>query len=496
MDRQQTQAVPKIADNELEQPGAAPTAAQGAAESGESERRQAFTTALLALFARKATPTEYLDALVDAIRQWTCCQSLGIRLMTEDQDIPYETWAGFEPGFLELEGRLSVRHDKCLCIRAITQAFEETDRGLLTPGGSLRSDDAIGFLKGLAPEKLVSYRGNCMKFGFTSLAVIPIRCGQDIIGVIHLADRRPGLFTPAMVEFVESMTPLIGEAIHRFQNEAELAEHRDRLQVLVRERTRELEAANARLRIEIAERRQAQESLQRTAEDLARSNCDLEQFAYVASHDLQEPLRAVAGYATLLRRRFSEKLDAKGLEYIEGAVEGATRMERLITDLLAFSRVGTRGGAFVETDLNGPLREALRNLQAAIQAAQAKVSIAPLPTLVVDPTQIVQLFQNLIGNAIKFHGQSPPEISVEARRQEARWVFSVRDNGIGIEPRYFERIFQIFQRLHTRKQYPGTGIGLAICKKIVERHGGAIWVQSQLGRARLPSSLIICQLDP
>jgi PAS domain S-box-containing protein len=457
-------------------------AARDVTERKETERRQGFTNALLALFAQKATANEYLNALVGVIRQWTGCESLGVRLLTEEQEIPYETWAGFERGFLELEHRLSVRHDNCLCIRAVTQVFEESDRALLTPGGSLRSDDGIAFIKGIAPEKLACYRGACMEFGFASLAIVPIRYRQEVIGVIHIADRRPGQFPGAVVEFIESMTPLIGEAIHRFQTEAELAKHRDHLEVLVGQRTGELEAANAQLQIEIGERKQAQETLQQMAEDLRRSNRDLEQFAYVASHDMQEPLRAVGGYARLLERRLSGKLDAKALEYIAGAVDGAARMERLITDLLAFSRVGTRGGALVATDMNGLLAEALRNLQAAIQGARAKVSSAPLPTLPVDPTQIMQLFQNLVGNAIKFRGQGPPEIAVGAQEQDGCWVFSVRDNGIGIEPQYFERIFQLFQRLHTRKHYPGTGIGLAICKKIVERHGGAVWVESRPGQ--------------
>ena len=319
-------------------------AARDITERKQTERRQEFTNALLALFAQKATANEYLDALAGVIRQWTGCQSLGVRLLTEEEEIPYETWSGFEPRFLDLERRLSVRHDSCLCTRAVTQVFEESDGSLLTPGGSVRSDDAIAFLKGVAPEKQASYRGNCMKFGFASLAIIPIRYRKEIVGVIHLADLRPGQFPGAMVEFIESMTPLIGEAIHRFRTKAELTKHRDHLEVLVKQRTGELEAANARLQVEVAERKQAQETLQRMAEDLGRSNRDLEQFAYVASHDLQEPLRAVGGYAKLLERRFSGKLDAKGLEYIAGATDGAARMERLITDLLAFSRVGTRGG--------------------------------------------------------------------------------------------------------------------------------------------------------
>ena len=218
------------------------------------------------------------------------------------------------------------------------------------------------------------------------------------------------------------------------------------------------------------------------AAELKRSNLDLEQFAYVASHDLQEPLRAVGGYVKLLERHLGTRLDAKGQEYVAGAFEGALRMEQLINDLLNFSRVGTHGGQFVPTSLEVPLQHALRNLQVSLQSVEAGVTHDALPTLAVDATQLMQVFQNLIGNALKFRGEQPPQIHVGATQQDRRWIVSVRDNGIGIEPQYYERIFQLFQRLHTRKQYPGTGIGLAICKRIVERHGGAIWVESQPGQ--------------
>ena len=233
---------------------------------------------------------------------------------------------------------------------------------------------------------------------------------------------------------------------------------------------------------DITERKRAQAALQRTSDDLKRSNRDLEQFAYVASHDLQEPLRAIGGYVKLLEHRFPDKLDTKARDYIAGAFDGATRMERLISDLLAFSRVAVRGDAFLPADLEDALGQALRNLEAGINSAQATVAHDPLPTLSVDAGQIRQLFQNLIGNALKFHSEQPPRIHIGTLRQDGRWVFSVRDNGIGIDPQYYEKIFQIFQRLHTRKNYPGTGIGLAICKKIVERHGGTIWVESHPGQ--------------
>jgi PAS domain S-box-containing protein len=233
---------------------------------------------------------------------------------------------------------------------------------------------------------------------------------------------------------------------------------------------------------DITERKKAEAALQLKSNELARSNHDLEQFAHVASHDLQEPLRAVSGFVRLLQLRFPDKVDAKAAEYIKGASDGAERMERLILDLLDFSRVGTKGGDFVLVDLNALLGDALRTMQASLKTALAQVTHDDLPTLRADATQIGQLFQNLIGNAIKFRNDQPPQIHVGVRQEPERWVFSVRDNGIGIEPQYFERIFQIFQRLHTRKHYRGTGIGLPICKRVVERHGGTIWVESQPGQ--------------
>jgi PAS domain S-box-containing protein len=216
--------------------------------------------------------------------------------------------------------------------------------------------------------------------------------------------------------------------------------------------------------------------------ELRRSNEELERFAYVASHDLQEPLRTVSSYVQLLERRYRDKLDADAKDFIDFAVEGAKRMQRLIEDLLAFSRVGTRGGMIVEIASGDVLEAAIENLGAAISDAGATVERGDLPTVLADPTQLQGLFTNLIGNALKFRGSSAPNVFVGAERDGVDWRFRVRDNGIGIDPQYFERIFVIFQRLHGREDFPGTGIGLAICKKIVERHGGKIWVESEAGR--------------
>ncbi|NVJ06194.1 PAS domain-containing protein [Myxococcus sp. AM001] len=229
------------------------------------------------------------------------------------------------------------------------------------------------------------------------------------------------------------------------------------------------------------ERRRAEEGLQQRAQELARSNEELQQFAYVASHDLQEPLRMVASYTQLLGRRYKGRLDADADAFIHYAVDGVNRMQRLIQDLLTYSRVGTRGWDKRPCDAGRALERATANLRAAIQETQASVELGPLPAVLADETQLTQLFQNLVGNALKFHGAAPPRVRVSAEPRGDTVRFTVRDWGIGISPEYFERIFVIFQRLHGKEEYPGTGIGLAICKKIVERHGGLIGVESQSG---------------
>jgi PAS domain S-box-containing protein len=234
--------------------------------------------------------------------------------------------------------------------------------------------------------------------------------------------------------------------------------------------------------VDITERKRYEEELKRTVKDLERSNRELEQFAYVASHDLQEPLRTVASYVELLALKYKGKLDEKAERYIAYTVDGADRMSSLINDLLAYSRIATRGKQFEPVDVNAVLKFVTVNLKKAIAESKAAVTSDALPVVTGDGTQLVQLFQNLIGNALKFRKKDvPPVIRISAERGEHEWTFGVHDNGIGIEPRFYERIFVIFQRLHTREEYSGTGIGLSICKRIVERHGGRMWVESKPG---------------
>jgi PAS domain S-box-containing protein len=229
---------------------------------------------------------------------------------------------------------------------------------------------------------------------------------------------------------------------------------------------------------DISDHKHAEEEIRNQSEELMRSNAELEQFAYVASHDLQEPLRMVTSYLQLLERRYKNKLDANADEFIAYAVDGASRMQTLINDLLAYSRVGTRGQPFRIVNTSAILSDVLANLKIAIEESSAVVTYDALPNLIGDASQLSQLFQNLIGNAIKFRGEVLPQIHIGVEYKDGQWLFSVRDNGIGIDPQYRDRIFLIFQRLHNRTKYSGTGIGLAICKKIVERHGGNLWVES------------------
>ncbi len=316
---------------------------------------------------------------------------------------------------------------------------------LKTRSGVLVQTEGISEMEKRYPFLLASLRT-----GFRSTISVPLISKDQVIGGLNLRSFKPNAYTERDLKLAESIGIQIAGAI-----------------------------ANTLL---FAERKRMEVTLREKTEKLARSNEDLEQFAYVASHDLQEPLRMVASYVQLLARRYEGKLDADANDFIHFAVDGAVRMRKLINDLLTYSRVGTQGKELSPTDSEAALAQSVNDLKVTIEENGALVTHDPLPTVMADRPQLGQLFQNLIGNAIKFRGNEPPRVHISASQNGSGWIFSVRDNGIGIAPEYSERIFIIFQRLHSRQEYAGTGIGLAICKKIVERHGGHIWVESEVGK--------------
>jgi signal transduction histidine kinase len=269
----------------------------------------------------------------------------------------------------------------------------------------------------------------------------------------------------------------------------QLQQAHDEMERRVQERTLELDKIISAQQVLVHERTVALEALRsneailkRQSEELARSNTDLEQFAYVASHDLQEPLRMIASYLELLEMEYKDRLDAEAREYIAYAVDGAVRMKALINDLLDYSRIGTQAKPMEPTPVDALLREVLTDLQLRLAETGAVVASDPLPTVFGDGSQLRLVLQNLIGNAIKFRGEEAVRVHLSVTAVDGEWRFSVADNGIGIKTKHAERIFVIFQRLHNRSKYSGTGIGLATCKRVIERHGGRIWVESELGK--------------
>ncbi|MGE5350783.1 MAG: CHASE domain-containing protein [Acidobacteriota bacterium] len=295
------------------------------------------------------------------------------------------------------------------------------------------------------------------KYGVHGILIVPLKVGKQTIGTLTLLRTHTGRpYTAKDRSFIEELANRIAIAIVNSRL------HQEKVH-------------------EIDERRMAEEKLNKTLEELARSNTELENFAYVASHDLQEPLRMISSYTQLLAKRYKGQLDAKADQFITFTVDGAKRMQQLIHDLLEYSRVATRGKPFEPVDTGEIIQTVMNNLQISIKKNNAIIKYDSLPWVVGDDIQLMQLFQNLISNSMKFKSNKVPEIDVKAEDRGYEWLFSVHDNGIGIDLQFKERIFIIFQRLHEREEYPGTGIGLAVCKKIVERHGGHIWVESEPG---------------
>ena len=545
-------------------------------ERKRSEKLMSLQSEVLKVINTDIPVEETAAKVVAVIKQEAGFDAVGLRLRTES-DYPFVASLGYSEGFLKAENTLTIRDPngglcrnedgtvslECTC-GLIVSGKANSANPLFTPGGSAWTNNSLPFLD--VPQEAdprLHPRNRCIHVGFLSLALIPIRSGGEILGLLHLADRRQDRFTPEAIHFFEGIGLSIGGALARKQAEEALAakaqewqttfdasndaiwlldkdqrvvrsnkmadqiwqlpsgsalrkhcweivhstaepipdcpfqrarrsKHRETLELQLGEGWYQvtadpiLDAAGkftgaVHLVSDITERKRAEEKQKALASELDRSNKELEQFAYVASHDLQEPLRMVSSYMQLIAKRYQGKLDSDADEFIAFAVDGSVRMQRMINDLLGYSRVGTRGRPFEPTNIESVLGNVLENLKLAIEESSAAVTHDPLPTVSGDESQLAQLFQNLVGNSIKFHGDEPPRVHISARKTSDVWEFSVRDHGIGIAPQFFDRVFLIFQRLSTRAEYPGSGIGLAICKKIVERHGGRIWIESKPG---------------
>jgi signal transduction histidine kinase len=339
----------------------------------------------------------------------------------------------------------------------------------ITIQGSHVANIFIGQFLSKKPD-IEFFRQQARKYGFNekeyllALSKVPVLTDEEV---------------KLKMEYLAAFALFLAEA---GLNKIRLQELMQGLEDRIEERTRDLKDAQIATLNMMQDAEEARQQAQKANENLARSNTELEQFAYVASHDLQEPLRMVASYVQLLERRYKDKLDQDALDFIGYAVDGAGRMKVLINDLLSFSRVQTQGKPFENIKTEDALKEVTNNLKYLIEESGAVITHAPLPEIHADKGQIEQLLQNLISNAIKYCNDDKPRIDISVNQANEEWVFSITDNGIGIDPQFFDRIFIIFQRLHGKDAYSGTGIGLAICKKIVERHGGKIWVESEPGK--------------
>jgi PAS domain S-box-containing protein len=403
------------------------------------ERRQMVEHAVTLLLADAHSIAEAIPRVIQIMSE-TLGYAYGARWVLDPADRVLrctESWCAAEPAVEEF-------------CRKSTSSVETETPG--KPGGLNRavwSTAAPVWIADVAQETALKRRESAQQAGLRSAFAFPIPVGGKFYGVMEFFGREVRPRDERILEIARTVGHQIGQFIARKQAEAALQEANDQLTV--------------------------------KAEQLSRSNAELEQFAYVASHDLQEPLRMIASYTQLILRRYGDRFDGDAREFMDFIVDGATRMKQLIEDLLAYSRVGTHGKAFRPTDSGAAVQKALANLRAAIESSTGTVTYDPLPTINADEFQLVQLFQNLIGNALKFKGAETPRVHISVNEQADTWTFGVKDNGIGIDGEYFDRIFMVFQRLHSRTDYPGTGIGLAICKKVVDRHGGRLWIESGVG---------------
>jgi len=398
-----------------------------------------------------------LTTVITTIADLTGCEAVGVRLH-DNGDYPYFVYDGFPDTFVLKENSLCSRNAHgeripsadgtgyaldCMCGNIIRGRFDPSLE-FFTDGGSFWSGHTTELLASTTEEdRQATTRNYCNSCGYESVALIPIKARGERVGLVQINDMRIGMFTEDLIEFVEMLGEQIGLAVHNSL---------------------------------------VHDALKRVKEELARSNEDLEQFASAVSHDLQQPLSTVMGYVDLLEITAAPTQDTTANQYLRGIGEGTERMSAMIRDLLAIARVNPSVTSLQPVDLEGIIAQVESDLRSEISRSQASISYDPLPVVLGAPVQYAQLLQNLLGNALKFRGDARPEIHVGAQEKDGEWLFSVRDNGIGIEPSDMELVFKLFKRPARTKDVEGTGLGLALCKKIVERMSGRIWVESEPGQ--------------